>query len=57
MKCGDFFWSGLQLALIILKLCKVIDISWWLVFIPVYILIGILVLYVICKIIELKIGH
>lgn len=57
MKCGDFFWSGLQLALIILKLCKVIDISWWLVFIPVYILIGILVLYVICEIIELKIGH
>lgn len=57
MKCGDFFWSGLQLALIILKLCKVIDISWWLVFIPVYILLGILVLYVICEIIELKIGH
>lgn len=57
MKCDDFFWSGLQLALIILKLCKVIDISWWLVFIPVYILTGILVLYVICKIIELKIGQ
>lgn len=57
MKCSDFFWSGLQLALIILKLCKVIDISWWLVFIPVYILTGILVLYVICKIIELKIGQ
>ncbi len=57
MKCSDFFWSGLQLALIILKLCKVIDISWWLVFIPVYILTGILVLYVIFKIIELKIGQ
>lgn len=57
MKCSDFFWSGLQPALIILKLCKVIDISWWLVFIPVYILTGILVLYVIFKIIELKIGQ
>lgn len=54
MKCSDFFWSGLQLALIILKLCKVIDVSWWLVFIPVYVLAGILILFVVFKIIELK---
>ena len=54
MNCSDFFWGGLQLALIILKLCKVIDVSWWLVFIPVYVLAGILILFVVFKIIELK---
>lgn len=36
MKCADYFWSTLQIVLIVLKLCGVIN-SWWLVFIPVYI--------------------
>lgn len=39
MKCADYFWTTLQIALIVLKLCGVIN-SWWLVFIPVYINIG-----------------
>ena len=40
MKCANYFWATLQIALIILKLCGVLN-SWWLVFIPVYINIGI----------------
>lgn len=34
MKFGviDFIWASLQVAFIVLKLCGVIDWSWWLVF-------------------------
>lgn len=37
MKFGviDFIWASLQVAFIVLKLCGVIDWSWWLVFSPV----------------------
>lgn len=37
MKFGviDFIWASLQVAFIVLKLCGVIDWSWWLVFVPV----------------------
>lgn len=31
----DFIWASLQVAFIVLKLCGVIDWSWWLVFAPV----------------------
>lgn len=31
----DFIWASLQVAFIVLKLCGVIDWSWWLVFTPV----------------------
>ena len=34
---GISFWGLLQLALIVLKLCKVITWSWWLVLIPLWI--------------------
>lgn len=36
MKFGviDFIWASLQVAFIVLKLCGVIDWSWWLVFAP-----------------------
>lgn len=37
MKFGviDFIWASMQVAFIVLKLCGVIDWSWWLVFAPV----------------------
>ena len=31
----DFIWASLQVAFIVLKLCGVIDWSWWLVLVPV----------------------
>lgn len=34
---GISFMGLLQVALIVLKLCNVINCSWWLVFIPLYI--------------------
>lgn len=39
---GMGFFEVLGLILIVLKLCKVIDISWWLVLLPIY---GPIVLY------------
>ena len=36
------FWSA-QTTLVILKIFKLISISWWMVFTPVWILVGILV--------------
>lgn len=36
-KSGIGFFGLLQLAFIILKLCKVIDWSWWLVLLPIII--------------------
>ena len=38
---GIGFFGALQVALIVMKLCDVIHWSWWLVFVPVYISIGI----------------
>lgn len=37
VRSGIGFWGLLQLALIVLKLCKVITWSWWLVLIPLWI--------------------
>lgn len=36
MKFGviDFFWASLQISFVVLKLCGVIDWSWWLVLSP-----------------------
>lgn len=36
------FFGLLQIAFIVLKLCKVITWSWWLVFIPIYVEIGLI---------------
>lgn len=38
---GIGFFGILQIVFIVLKLCKVIDWSWWLVFLPFFISIGI----------------
>lgn len=52
MKWADYFWSTLQIALIVLKLCGVLN-SWWLVFTPIYITIGLyLGLYLVKSIIS-----
>ena len=40
---GIGFFGLLQVAFIVLKLCHVINWSWWLVFIPLWICIAILV--------------
>lgn len=46
-KSGGLTLSGLtQLALIILKLCNVINCSWWLVFLPLWIELGIAVVII-----------
>lgn len=41
---GITFMGGLQLALIILKLCDVIKWSWWLVLLPLWIELGVVAL-------------
>lgn len=38
---GMSFWSVLQLIFIVLKLCNVITWSWWVVFTPLWISLGI----------------
>lgn len=43
---GIGFFGLLQVAFIVLKLCKVITWSWWLVFIPLWIEIGLLIIIV-----------
>lgn len=48
------FTGLLQVAFIVLKLCKVINWSWWLVFAPTWISIGIVVLVVILLMIANK---
>jgi hypothetical protein len=46
-KSGGITFAGLiQLAFIILKLCKVINWSWWLVLMPLWIELGIAVIYI-----------
>lgn len=47
---GIGFFEALGLILIVLKLCKVIDISWWLVLLPIY---GPIVLYIIGLVVTL----
>lgn len=48
-----------QLAVIVLKLCKVIDWSWWLVMIPTLIGCGMAVLFIIvfCILVALKVWN
>lgn len=41
---GIGFFGLLQVAFIVLKLCKVITWSWWAVFIPLWIELGIIVI-------------
>lgn len=41
---GVGFLGLLQLVFIVLKLCKVIDWSWWLVLIPLWVEIGVVIL-------------
>lgn len=41
---GITFMGELQLALIILKFCNVIKWSWWLVLLPIWIELGVLVI-------------
>lgn len=43
-RTGLSFFALLQLAFIILKVSKVIEWSWWLVFIPTYIDLGVAIL-------------
>ena len=40
---GLTFWDLIQVAFIVLKLCGVIDWSWWLVLAPLWISLGLLV--------------
>lgn len=48
------FTGLLQIAFIVLKLCKVINWSWWLVFAPTWISVGIVILCVILLVIVNK---
>lgn len=41
---GLTFWDLIQVAFIVLKLCGVIDWSWWLVLAPLWISLGLLVI-------------
>lgn len=47
---GIGFFGLLQVALIVLKLCKVVTFSWWVVFLPLWIELGIIVLVVLAAI-------
>ena len=44
---GIGFVGVLQIAFIVLKLCKVITWSWWVIFLPAIISTGILILYIV----------
>ena len=50
-KGGIGFTGALQIAFIVLKLCKVIDWSWWLVLLPLWIELGIVALILIIAVI------
>lgn len=54
MKFGviDFIWASLQVAFIVLKLCGVIDWSWWLVFAPV---LFVMLFFTLCFVVALSI--
>lgn len=51
MKFGvrDFFWTSLQISFVVLKLCGVIDWSWWLVLSPMLAVL----LYILCIVVAL----
>jgi len=50
----NVFWAGLSLMLIGLKLGEVIDWSWWLVLLPVYIApLGALIIFLVALAIQL----
>lgn len=49
-KTGIGFFGLLQIAFIVLKLCKVIKWSWWLVLLPLWIDIGLIALCIIITI-------
>lgn len=51
---GIGFWGALQLALIILKLCKILTWSWLAVFTPTLISIGILGVVIIAYFIAVR---
>ena len=55
MKFGviDFFWASLQIAFVVLKLCGVIDWSWWLVLSPILAVL----LYILCIVVALCIKN
>ena len=46
-KSGMGFVGALQLAFIILKLCNVIKWSWWLVLLPLWVELGVVVLIIV----------
>ena len=50
---GSSVLGMMQVVLIVLKLCKLIDISWGLVFIPTYITLGIVLIILMVYIIAL----
>lgn len=52
-KNGIGFWGLLQIAFIVLKLCKVISWSWWLVMLPSLIAGGVLIIILLIAIIAL----
>lgn len=49
-KTGIGFFGLLQIAFIVLKLCKVIKWSWWLVLLPLWVDIGLIALCIIITI-------
>lgn len=52
MKISTNFWGLLQIVFIVLKLCKVIDWSWWVVLTPLWaslVLVVLWILLVICN--------
>lgn len=53
---GIGFLGALQIVFIILKLCKVINWSWWLVLIPIYISVGLFIAILIFAIVLVIIG-
>lgn len=48
---GIGFLGVLQIILIVLKLCNVLQWSWWMVFIPAYIYAGLIIILIVLSII------
>jgi ABC-type nickel/cobalt efflux system permease component RcnA len=57
MGCGGFFAALLTVAFVVLKLCNVIDWSWWWVFSPLWITVGISLLIIVIIAIITLIAH
>lgn len=51
MGCLDWLLVLLQVVFIVLKVCNIVAWSWWLVFIPVYVFVGIFIIALILSII------